>query len=60
MQIPMFGEIITAQSSGCLCGLTPHWNPINAWNHGFCYVTHDIKTGEYNIENKIIIKGKIC
>lgn len=54
----MNGDIISVQSIGSLCGLTPSYMPINKWNHGFAYCTLDIKTGEYHLENKQIIKGK--
>lgn len=55
----MVNDIISVQSMGCLCGMTPLYMPINKWNHGFCYVELDIKTGEYHLENKQIIKGKV-
>ena len=52
-------HIISSQSTGCLCHLKPLWLPINKWNQGFAYVELDIKTGEYQLENIKIIKGKI-
>lgn len=59
VETTMHGNTISVSSTGCLCGMTPHWNPINKWNSGFAYVEHDIKTGEYLLENKMIIKGKV-
>jgi len=55
----MLDDVISVQSMGCLCGMNPHYMPINKWNHGFCYVELDVKTGEYHLENKQIIKGKV-
>jgi predicted phosphodiesterase len=59
VETTMHGNVISVSSTGCLCGLTPHWNPINKWNLGFAYIEHDIRTGDYVIENKTIIKGKV-
>ncbi len=55
----MDGEIINVQSTGCLCGMYPMFARVNKWNQGFCYVEHDIKSGEYKLYNKLIIKGKV-
>lgn len=55
----MDGEIIGVHSTGCLCDLHPHYMNINKWNHGFAYVEHNIKTGEYTVHNKIIVNGKV-
>lgn len=55
----MSGDIISTQSTGCLCGLTPSYLPINRWNLGFAYCQLDVKTGEYHLENKQIINGKV-
>ncbi len=55
----MDGEVINVHSTGCLCEMHPHYMPVNKWNHGFAYVEHNIKTGEYLIHNKIIVKGKV-
>ena len=55
----MDGEVINVQSVGCLCGMYPMFSRINKWNQGFAYVELNIKTGEYLIHNKIIIKGKV-
>lgn len=55
----MNGDIIAVNSVGCLCDLNPIYMPINRHNLGFAYVELDIKTGNYNLENLKIIKGKI-
>lgn len=55
----MNGDIISVRSTGCLCGLTPHYMPVNKWNHGFAYCELNIKTSEYFFENFKIIKGKL-
>lgn len=55
----MDGNIISVNSTGCLCGLNPLYMPINRHNLGFAYVECDITTGEYQIDNLKIIKGKI-
>jgi hypothetical protein len=53
------GDVISVQSIGCLCTLTPYYMRINKHNHGFAYIDHDIATGEYKMENLKIIKGKV-
>jgi hypothetical protein len=53
------GEIINTKSVGCLCGMNPQWMPINKWNLGFAFCELNLKTGEYELENLKIIKGKI-
>lgn len=55
----MNGNVISVQSQGCLCEMHPHFMPINKWQQGFSYVEHDIKTGDYIIHNKVIIKNKV-
>jgi hypothetical protein len=32
---------------------------VNKWNQGFSFVEHEIKTGDYNLQNLKIIKGKV-
>jgi predicted phosphodiesterase len=53
------GESITTTSTGCLCGLHPMFARINKWNLGFAFVDHDIKSGDYKLDNLKIIKGKV-
>jgi poly(A) polymerase Pap1 len=47
------GEIRGSWAVGCLCNLSPAYNPINQWQHGFAVV--DIDTdGDFEINNRII------
>jgi hypothetical protein len=39
--------------------MNPMFMPVNKWNLGFSYVELNIKTGEYFLENKKIVKGKV-
>jgi predicted phosphodiesterase len=55
----MNNRVITVHSQGCLCEMNPMFMPINKWNLGFAYVDLNIITGDYVLENKKIIKGKI-
>lgn len=55
----MNNRLINVHSQGCLCEMHPLFAPINKWNLGFAYVELNIKTGEYFLENKKIVKGKI-
>jgi predicted phosphodiesterase len=55
----MYGDVLSVNSQGCLCGMHPHYMPVNKWNHGFCYVEHNLKTGDYLLHNLKIIKGKV-
>lgn len=48
-----------AYSSGCLCDLHPAYMPINDWNHGFTYLEVDPKNGNYYVQQKTIVDGKI-
>lgn len=55
----MNNRLINVHSQGCLCEMHPLFAPINKWNLGFAYVELNIKTGEYFLENKKIVKGKV-
>lgn len=55
----MNGKIVTSWSVGCLCELHPAFLPINKWNHGFATVEVDKKSGEFEVKNKRIYKGKV-
>jgi predicted phosphodiesterase len=55
----MNNRVIMVHSQGCLCEMNPMFMPINKWNLGFAYVDLNIITGDYVLENKKIIKGKI-
>lgn len=53
------GKIISTWSTGCLCELSPAYNPVTQWNHGFAYVEQDLSTGNFHVQNLKIIKGKV-
>jgi predicted phosphodiesterase len=55
----MLGDVINVHSMGCLCGMNPLFMPINKWNNGFAFCELDINTGEYELHNLKIIKGKV-
>jgi len=55
----MNNRLINVHSQGCLCEMNPMFMPVNKWNLGFSYVELNIKTGEYFLENKKIVKGKV-
>ena len=55
----MSGEVISVNSTGCLCDLNPLYMPINKHNLGFAYCELNVKTGEYLLQNLKVIKGKI-
>jgi predicted phosphodiesterase len=55
----MYGDVFSVNSQGCLCGMNPHYMPINKWNLGFSHIENDVKTGNYILHNLKIIKGKI-
>lgn len=55
----MSGNVISVDSVGCLCGMNPIYMPINKWGHGFAYVRHFLKSGNYHLRNLQIIKGKV-
>lgn len=52
-------KIITTYSTGCLCELTPDYNPFgNNFGHGFAYI-EVYEGGKYRVDNKRIINGEI-
>ena len=55
----MNNKLINVHSVGCLCEMNPMFMPINKWNLGFAYCELNIKTGEYFLDNKKIVKGKV-
>jgi predicted phosphodiesterase len=59
VETSMTGSVISVDSIGCLCGLNPLYLPINKHNLGFAHVELDIKTGEYQLHNKKIVKGRV-
>lgn len=52
------GKRIMSWSSGCLCGLSPDYMPINQWTTGFGTVDVE-KNGDYRVTQLNIIDGKI-
>ena len=54
----IFGKIMTTNSVGCLCGLTPDWLPYNKWNHGFATIDI-IDDKKYNFRNYEIYNGEV-
>ncbi len=55
---PLDGSFFAGWTMGCLCDLNPLYAPRNAWNHGVCTVDLE-KTGEFTINNRIILNGKV-
>ena len=52
------GRMITTNSIGCLCHLTPEYARINKWNHGFA-ISELTDGANYVLHNKRIFKGKV-
>lgn len=52
------GKMIACYSVGCLCTLSPEYDPHNTkHNQGFAHITR--KNGYYHVDNLMIIDGKI-
>ena len=51
-------KVLSAWSTGCLCGLHPDYSPLNPWSQGFAFVEID-KAGAFHVENRKILKGKV-
>lgn len=50
VQPDMFHSEVSCWSTGCMCGLHPHWNKVNSWNHGWAVIEiHD--GGEFDVHN---------
>lgn len=55
----LHGGIVTTWSTGCLCTLTPDYQPMGGKsNHGFAHITLD-KAGDFTVDNYKIYKGKL-
>jgi predicted phosphodiesterase len=54
----MLDRQIASYSTGCLCQLTPRYERVNRWNHGFATLEAE-KGGDWDIRNLKIIKGKV-
>jgi predicted phosphodiesterase len=52
------GKFYGSWTTGCLCSLSPRYNPQNNWNHGFAIVEKE-PDGEFIVDNKQIIGNKI-
>lgn len=52
------GHLTTTWATGCLCHLSPDYNPMNNWGHGFAAVEIG-RAGEYDVMNARIYKGKV-
>lgn len=53
------GEIVTCWSMGCLCELSPDYNPFaNSYGHGFSHVKIE-DSGLFNVKNMRVYNGKI-
>lgn len=55
----LWGNIIGCWSIGCLCDLHPDWLPVNKWQHGFAVVERLNLKGDFVVENKTIINGRV-
>jgi predicted phosphodiesterase len=53
------GSVDAAWSQGCLCQMNPDYMPYNQWNHGFAYQEIVDSRGNFRLENKKIIDGKL-
>lgn len=52
-------KTITCYSTGCLCELSPHYNPFgNNYNHGFAYIETK-PNGMFKVNNVQIVDGEI-
>lgn len=54
------GKLLTTWTVGCLCDLSPDYNPYaNSWNWGFALVNVE-KNGDFEVENRRILpNGKV-
>jgi predicted phosphodiesterase len=51
-------RLVTCWSTGCLCGLTPEYAPLNRWDHGFALLEFDGRW--FQVQTKRIVKGRIA
>lgn len=55
----ILGKVITCYSTGCLCELTPAYNPFgNNFTHGFAHVKVE-NGGNYKVRNLQVIDGEL-
>ncbi len=56
----MDGDITTTWSSGCLCELSPDYNPFaNGYAHGFSHVKITDNVGNFSVKNYRIFQNRI-
>lgn len=54
----MFKNEVICWSTGCLCGLSPKWQRVNKWNHGFAHIL--LSGNKFDVNNlRISSKGSI-
>ena len=58
MKKTITGKFYGSWAVGCLCSLSPRYNPQNNWNHGFAIVERD-DDGEFVVDHRRIIDGKV-
>ena len=58
MKKSITGDFYGSWTVGCLCSLSPRYNPQNNWNLGFATAERD-DIGEFEVDNKMIIGGKV-
>ena len=58
MKKSLSGKFYGSWTVGCLCSLSPRYNPQNNWNHGFAIIERE-DDGNFEVQNKMIVDGKI-
>ena len=58
MKKSLSGKFYGSWTVGCLCSLSPRYNPQNNWNHGFAIIERE-DDGKFEVQNKMIVDGKI-
>lgn len=54
----MTKEMVSCWSTGCMCDLSPEYDPLNKWNVGFAVV--DVgHGGDFNVSNYKIVENRI-
>lgn len=56
-QTDMWRKTLTVWSTGCLCGLWPHFARVNRWNHGAARI--EVNGQEFDVTNKRIQEGVV-
>ena len=52
------GKILSTWTIGCLCNLSPEWNPFNKWNHGAAIIHRHADKG-FEVDSKRFVDGKM-